>query len=298
MNVDNKATKAKIGWYNLPADFKYLDIKYLQSLKDKSFEDRICDLYNRFTGKNLSKIAFSNVSESEFPASVISVDDTISVLELFDGNNANYKDYFFDNSSLLGQVVSLAITLISSYVDLFDSGIIELGEKINVAVDLTDGRWLLALYLLKQVKLPIETVIFGVKTPVEDIIKGLSFQMVLQGECEQITRAFYEETDYVLDPISASGMVACDLFYSDYDDDNITLLISLVSPFLFARNVLKSVENINEISVDKAISKLSLLTALDIPKTIENKTIFPFYSVESDFSIKDALKIIKLFNIV
>lgn len=292
MNVDNKTTKAKIGWYNLPADFQCLDIKYLDELKDKTFEERIIGLYHRFTGKTLTLDAFAKVKVSEFPASVVSVDDTICALELFDGENLNYKDYFFDDT-LLGQVVSLAVTIVSSYVDLFDSGIIELGENINVATDLSDGRFLLALYLLKYAKLPIETVIFGVKTPVEEFVKGFSFQTVMKGECEEITRAFFEETDYVLDPISANGMVACDLFYSDYDDDNITLLLSLVSPFLTARNVLKNLTNINEISVDKAINKLSLITALEIPKAIEDKTVLPFYSTESDFSVKDALEIVK-----
>lgn len=292
MNVDNKTTKAKIGWYNLPADFQCLDIKYLDELKDKTFEERIIGLYHRFTGKTLTLDAFSKIKNSEFPASVVSVDDTICALELFDGENLNYKDYFFDDT-LLGQVVSLAVTIVSSYVDLFDSGIIELGENINVATDLSDGRFLLALYLLKYAKLPIETVIFGVKTPVEECVKGFSFQTVMKGECEKITRAFFEETDYVLDPVSANGMIACDLFYSDYDDDNITLLLSLVSPFLTARNVLKNLTNINEISVDKAINKLSLITALEIPKAIEDKTVLPFYSAESDFSVKDALEIVK-----
>ncbi len=293
MNVSNKTTKAKIGWYNLPADFQCLDLGYLSALKDKSFEDRITDLYARFTGDALPKNAFDSIGDSEYPASVVTVDDTICTLELFDGKTLSYKDYFYDNSSIQKEVISLAITIISGYVDLFDSGIIELGEKINVACDLSDGRFLLAIHLLKYAKLPIETAIFGVKKPIEDIAKGYFFETVLDGECEEITRAFFEETDYVLDPISASGMVACDLFYSDYDDDNITLLLSLVSPFLFSRNVLKSIENINEISVDKAISKLSLITALDIPKAIEDKTVLPFYSNVSEFSVKDALEIIK-----
>lgn len=293
MNVSNKITKAKIGWYNLPADFQCLDLNYLDSLKDKSFEDRIIDLYSRFTGKILPQNAFENLIDCEFPASVISVDDTICALELYDGKTLNYNDYIYDNSTIHMEVISLAITIISAYVDLFDSEIIEIGENINVACDLSDGRFLLALYLLKYAKLPIETVIFGVKKPIEDIIKGFSFETIMAGECEEITRAFFEETDYVLDPISASGMVACDLFYSDYEDDNITLLISLVSPFLYSRSVLKSIVNINEISVDKAISKLSLLTALEIPKPIEDKTVLPFYTNISDFSVKDALEILK-----
>lgn len=292
MSSNNKTTMAKIGWYNLPADFQCLDVDYLEGLKDKDFEERINELYYRFTGKSLNSDAFSRIY-SEYPATVVSVDDTICALELFDGKTANYKDYFYDNTSCQGQVVSLAITLISAYIDMVDSEIINMGEKINVALDLSDGRWLLAINLLKYAKLPIDTAIFGVNSPVDSILKGYHFEQVFEGEIEEITKAFFEETDYVLDPISASGMVACDLFYSDYEDDNMTLLVSLVSPFLFARKVLKSLENINEISVDKAIKTLSMITALEIPKQIEDKTLLPFYSNDCDFSLKDALKIIK-----
>ena len=91
-----KLIKTKeIGGYKLPADFQCLTNDLLYSLIDLSFVDRIEKLYNHVTNKILHKNVFESLKTATMPASVVSVDDGFSVLELFDGNTANYQDYFF-----------------------------------------------------------------------------------------------------------------------------------------------------------------------------------------------------------
>ena len=290
---DNKTLNAKIGGYKLPADFKCLNLKFLTELYDLSFEERITSIYNFVLGKNLSNEAFSSINESDFPASVLSVDDGISVLELFDGKSCNYSDYFLGADTLEDKVISLAFTIVSAYVDLASGGVIELGEKINVASGVPCGKILLALDFCKKIKLPIDTVILGVDKPCDEVVKGVFFASPIGSEIEEITSAFFEDTEYLLDPGSASGLVAYDLFYADYEDGCETLLLSLNSPFLFARSLLKTVTQINELSVDKAIDKLSEFTALECPLQIISGKLPPFYRSECEICVKDALEIIK-----
>ena len=89
-----KENKMAVGGYSLPADFQCISLNFLASLEDLSFEERIEKIYTHITGKTLPQNAFSNLEEADFPASVASIDQGLSVLELFDGKNANYTDYF------------------------------------------------------------------------------------------------------------------------------------------------------------------------------------------------------------
>ncbi len=288
----DKTLNAEIGGYKLPADFKCLSLNFLKSLVDISFEKRIISIYKTVLNKDIDNSYFSSISSSEFPASVYGVDDCVSVLELFDGNSLSYADYLF-GKTFDEKVCSLAFTLVSAYVDLCESGKIEFGQKINVASDVSNGLILLALDFAKTIKLPIETLILGVDKPVEDVRKGVYFNAYESAEIDEIINAFFEETDYLFDPISASGLVAYDYYYADYEDGLETLILALNSPYLFARNLLKTLTKINELSVQKAIKKLEEFTAIEIPLAIESGEVQPFYKKSSEICVKDALEIIK-----
>ena len=163
----------KIGGYTIPADFKCLNLNFLKDLEEKSFEDRTSCIYNFILGKNLPCNAFDKLDLDNFPASVISVDDGLSVLELFGKTSCNFTDYIFDASSKESEIVSLASVLVSAYVDLCSGGVINYGDKINLASDVSDGRILLALYFCKLIKLPIETLILGTQKPIDEVYKNI-----------------------------------------------------------------------------------------------------------------------------
>ena len=85
-NMDlTKERNIAIGGYNLPADFTCITPKFLSSLYDLSYEDRIKTIYKHLTKTELSSSAFINVSNASFPASVMNIDQGLAVLELFDG---------------------------------------------------------------------------------------------------------------------------------------------------------------------------------------------------------------------
>lgn len=295
-NMDlTKERNIAIGGYSLPADFTLITPSMLSSLQDLSYEERIQTLYKCLSGNELPENAFSNLSNVNFPASVVSIDQGLSVLELFDGINANYTDYLV-KGSLLSEVVSLASTFISAYVDLVSGGVIVQGEKINLSINGEDGIVLLSAWLCKRVGLPINVILVGVNKPVQETVKDLYFEAPIEGDLTTLISGLYEEVDYLLDPLSTYGLVSYDLYYSDYEDDSVTLLVCLASPYLYARQVLKHAFNVNEISVDKAITKLNILTGIEIPQGILDKTIQPFFKINSQISVKDAIEIIKSNN--
>ena len=284
-----------VGGYSLPADFQCISLNFLASLEDLSFEERIEKIYTHITGKTLPQNAFSNLEEADFPASVASIDQGLSVLELFDGKNANYTDYFVLGDSYT-EIVSFSSVIVSAYVDLVSGGVISRGEKINLAFNGDDGRILLCAYFLKQLKLPVDVIIVGVEKPVDGLYKDVYIQSPMEGEVSTLISGVYDDLDYLIDPLSTYGLVSYDLYYGDYDDDRVTLLLALASPYLYARQVLKYAFSLNEISVTKAIKMLNELTAIDIPSGIENGNLQPFFKTNSPLSINDALEIIKSYN--
>ena len=184
----------------------------------------------------------------------------------------------------------------SAYVDLVSGGVISRGEKINLAFNGDDGRILLCAYFLKQLKLPVDVIIVGVEKPVDGLYKDVYIQSPMEGEVSTLISGVYDDLDYLIDPLSTYGLVSYDLYYGDYDDDRVTLLLALASPYLYARQVLKYAFSLNEISVTKAIKMLNELTAIDIPSGIENGNLQPFFKTNSPLSINDALEIIKSYN--
>ena len=289
----NYLTNNKIGGYNLPADFHYVTIEFLKSLVDLSFEDRINKICAKISKNADFKCSFSSVENAEFPASVVSLDDTVSVLELFDGESANYIDYFFGVTEPIFKIYAMASVIISAYVDLCESSLIKFGDKINIALNSSDGILVLSAYYCKMVGLNVETIICGSQKQVDALIKGISFQSITQAEVDYLINAVFEETDYLLDPDTAFAFGAIDLYYSDYEDDNVTLVLGLASPYFNARRVLKCLTNKNEISIDVAINKLSDFTAVEVPEPILTKKIQPFFSIDTKVSEFDAIELIK-----
>lgn len=290
---NNSLIKNKIGGYKLPADFKCLTMDFLSDLSDCSFEERILKIFAKISNNECFNGSFDSVQNAEFPLSVVPVDNTVSVLELFDGKSLNYEDYFYGIKDPVFKIYAMTSNVISGYVDMCDSGLITIGEKINIAVNGDDGVLLLSCHYAKMVGLPVDVIIVSSQKPIETVVKGLSIQNTLQNEIDYIIGAFYEETDYVLDPDTASSVAALDLYYSDYDDDNVTLVLGLSSPLLNARKVLKCLTGKNEISVDKAIEKLSEFTALEVEEPILSRKIQPFFTINQELSIFDAIELIK-----
>lgn len=289
--MNNRLNEKQIGRYFLPADFKYLDKKFLTELYSLDFTSRISKAFNYFSGEVLSEDKFNVYDDGDFPIGVVSVDAFLGVLELTYGKTLCYEDYIFDKSSPLNEIYSLASLFLSAYCELVSTGIISEGDRINFSTNGDDGRLVLALYFLKKVGAPINAIIVGVTTPVKTFCKDLYLEQVSDAEVDEITLGVYEEADYLFDPISAVGMVCEDFYYDDYEDDCFTLVLGLVSPFLFSRRVLKVITGKSELSVQDATKKLYYELG-EIPEPILNNEISPFYKQEIPFTIDDAISVI------
>jgi hypothetical protein len=91
-----------------------------------------------------------------------------------------------------------------------------------------------------------------------------------------------KDTDYIFDPISIRGLIAEDEYYSDYEDGKVTVVLSLISPYKFARRIYKTLTGKNEISVEKAINGVYNETAIEVPNGIINGETTPFYKEDGD----------------
>ena len=149
------------------------------------------------------------------------------------------------------------------------------------------------MLLVKLALFPINTLILGTENEVQEKVKGVYFECPQGNEINEISKLFYEDFDYVFDPISAVSLVSYDCYLEDFDDESTTLILSLVSPYLFARKIVKTLFNKNEISVDNSLKIINNETGLEIPNSIKNKSIQPFYKNSEKLKINEAIKIIK-----
>ena len=288
--MNNRFNENQIGRF-LPADFKCIDANFLNELCSLEFIDRVAKVFNRFSSKEMDSEVYNYFSKLEFPVGVVSLDGFLGVLELTYGKTLTYEDYIFDKSSSTMEIYSLASVLLSAYCELVSSDIISMGDKINYSACGDDGRVVLALYYLKKIGAPINAIILGVNSPVKSFCKDLYVEHVPTCDVDEIILGVYEETDYLLDPISARGMVAEDYYYEDYDDGCFTLILGLVSPYMFARVLVKLITNKNELSIDKAIHLLYLETG-EIPEEILNGDVKPFFKEIESITCDDAISVI------
>lgn len=264
----------EVGGYKLPADFKYLDKAFLKSLMSNCFSENVKSVYSRISGRIFDFEDFSNFVE------VYIIDESIWAIDFSTLKNASYNDFIFDNNDLFGQVSSIISYITASYIDLVESGVIELFEEVNFSMPANEGLFMLSLFIAKKLGLPVNTLIVGSENHSDEIIKGVYLESFSNEDIEDIVGVFYDEYGIAVDLISALGICAMDGYYDKYIDDNrlcVTLLIS--SPYLFSRKVLKAITGDIELNTSKALDKLYLETSVEIPESIANNEI-PSYFVE------------------
>ena len=287
--MKSEITKNQIGRYVLPADFKYLTTDFILQLLSVDYISRLKLCYEYFSNTTLSNAALKDLEELD--ADIVSLDGYLGVLELNNGNTLCYTDYIFDKSSPLGEIYSLASVFLSAYCELVNSGIIKNGDNINYSCSGDDGRLALALYLLKRSGVPINTIILGTSEPQKEFVKEFYVETASESDVSDITFGLFEETEYLLDPISARGMVAEDYYYADYDDGCYTLLVGLVSPYFYARKLLKVLTGKNELSQQKAVTSLYLEPG-EVPESILSGSVQPFYKENAPINLSDAIAVI------
>ncbi len=296
----NKVTlfneNVKIGGYSLPTDFAIIDRKLLNDLYNLDFYEGYKRVYELISGRLLTESSFNNLQGLDMPLSVVTFDNNISSLELFDGKNANYNDYILDSSDLFGKICSVVSFLALAYVDLEVSNIINRGESINIACPSEDFILPLSIFVAKKCGLPIETSIYGSLKNFDIIEKYTYFSKITEDEENELISLFFEDYGYLFDPLSARGFIAQDNFYEDYEDGKHTLILSLVSPYKYSRRIYKVLTGKNELSVEKAIKGVYNLTAMEIPNGMLEGEISPFFAVSDCELEKEVFNLLKNAN--
>ncbi len=272
-NLTNKVIE--IGGYTLPADFKYLEKDFLISLINKDFAFKVKSVYSKVS---LREFSFDLDIEA---LQIFSLDDSLCGVDFSTLSNASYLDFIFDKSDLFGQVCSVISLVTASYLDLVEGEVIGLFEEVNFAVPSCDGVLALAVYVAKKIGLPIGALIIGGEKPVDFTVTSVYYSSFTPNEIDDIIDVFYDEFDMVIDPISALAISSMDGYYDKYEDDNLCVFLTVTSPYLFSRRLLKIVTGKGELDVKRAIQKLYFETSLEIPSSIENGKI-PSYYVSSE----------------
>ncbi len=284
------------GGFLLPADFHYIEVGFLKELSSLTFSERIIAVYELLSGNAFKKEWLNSIKDCEYPATVVSVDEGLNLLELYDGKSFDYTDYIFDKSSLLTEIYSLIALFFSAYVDLYESGQIHFNDKVSICVPDEDGALLLSLIIAKKIGLPIDMIIVGTSTRIDKTYDGIYFSHVVDSEIDLAISDFFEDYDYALDVVSVKSFVALINYLEDYDTESVFLMPSLILPYKFSRRIVKAILNKNEISIEKAEKLLYNETALEIPNNfLENKDN-RYYTKRNTISLLQVLECIKCFN--
>lgn len=282
----------EIGGYKLPTDFVCINTALLNEAKDLDFFSGYKLIYEYISGESLSSNAFDNLMGVDFPLSLVTFDDNLSAVEMFDGKNAVYTDYILQTDDLFLKICSTVTVFSLIYVDFVNSNTISMGENLNFACPSCDFILPLSLYVSKKCGLNVGKIILGTTSHFDGVIKDFFITNVAPNDEDDGISIFFEDTDYLFDPISVRGLIAEDEYYSDYEDGNVTAILSLISPYKFAKRVLKSLTGKNELDVKRAVNGVYNQTAMEIPNGILTGEISPFYKEQDD-------KIdIRLFNLI
>ena len=283
----------EIGGYTIPADFKCLNLDFLNSLLELDFFDRVKAVYKHFTGEELTSSAFLNLNNAEFPATVNvlpnELDLNILAVELNDGNNYSYEDYVFNKNNPLTEFYSFLTLITVSYLNIVDAGVIELGEKIKIALPSFEGYFCLAAYVLSKIGLPILTVSIGGENFQKDKFNNINLYNTSTDVIEDYLYYFFLNNDYVLDLKSSACLIpADDLVYEK--EELFTVIFAFISPYFDAVKIYNTIANAHEISPSKAINKLYEETAFEIPEDIISGKIKPNYTYRFTVEFENLIK--------
>ena len=281
----------EVGGYKLPADFKYLDKQFLSSLLGLEFSEKVKSIYSKISDRIYDFENFSNYLE------VFILDESICAIDFSTLKNLCYTDFIFDSKDLFGQVSSIISFITASYLDLVESEVINMFEKVNFAIPSNEGLFVLSLYIAKKLGLPINVIIVGGDKPINETIKGVYFDSFNDEDIEDIVGVFYDEYGIAVDPVSAKAICAMDSYYDNYvEDNNICVSLFISSPYLFSRKVLKAITGEVVINVDKSLTKLYMETSIEIPKSIVDKEIPAYYIENVKLPYNIAISFIKLLS--
>ena len=285
----------KIGGSFLPADFPYFDNAAISNLIGCDFTERVKTVYELITNRKFNSEFLSSVKVAQYPASVVSVDDGVNLLELIDGQSADYTDYIFDKTDLLGKIASIIAVLFSAYCDLVESGQLELNQKFNIALTQNESAFILASIIAKKIGLPIGLITVATLKPVNLKVNDCYFEDFSESEIDDVISEFFEEYDYPLDPISASAFIPLVSFVNDYDDDGVFLMPMLISPYKFSRKVLKAITGKNQLDVSKAERMLYNETAMEIPSVFTSDNTKKFFAKPNIIEFNEVLQVLNQF---
>lgn len=282
----------EIGGYKLPTDFVCIDNALLNRVKDLDFYSGYKVIFEHLSSSTLPNNALDNLNGLDFPLSLVTFDENLSAVEMFDGKNAVYTDYILDTDDLFLKICSTITVFTLIYLDLVNSDLIAFGDNVNFACPSCDFIIPLSLYIAKKCGLYIDKIIVGTSSHFDGVLKDFFISNVSNENEDDAVSIFFEDTDYLFDPISARGLVAEDDYYNDYEDGNVTVILALISPYKFSRRILKSLTGKTEMDVKKAINGVYNQTAMEIPNGILSGEIQPFYKEE------DNKLDISLFNLI
>ena len=286
----------EIGGYKLPTDFVCINDALLNKVSGMDFYSAYKLIFECLSSEVLPENAFDGLSETEIPLSIITFDENLSAVETFDGKNADYTDYLVNQKDLFSKICSLLTVYCLTYVGMVDSGLISMGESVNFACSSFDFTIPLSLYIAKKCGLKINKILVGTTSHFDDVLKDFYISNVSQTDEDDGISIFFEDTDYLFDPISVRGLIAEDDYYDDYEDGKVTVILSLISPYKFARRLYKTLTGKNEISVERAINGLYNETAIEIPNGLLNGEISPFFKEGTEKVDVELFNLIKTLN--
>ena len=279
----------EVGGLQIPADFKYISSNFINSFTSLSYFERVNAVCSLLTDTTVNLTDFNALKGVEYPASIMPISENFAVVELFDGENANYLDYVISGNNSLLKISSIIALILSSYVDLIELNLINYGDKINVAISDTDGLFVLSTYIAMKIGVPINAVIIGSTTLKNDIKNGIFTYNLDATDVADCLYNFFYDYDYILDSLSAKSILALE-FYNEDNGENFTLSFAYFSPYYDSVNLVEIITGKKIANENKACQILYEETAIDMPTTVNKANFLNYNNLKLPITIDNLLK--------
>ena len=279
----------EVGGLQIPADFKYISSNFINSFTSLSYFERVNAVCSLLADTTVSLTDFNALKGVEYPASIMPISENFAVVELFDGENANYLDYVLSGNNSLLKISSIIALILSSYVDLIELNLINHGDKINVAISDTDGLFVLSTYIAMKIGVPINAVIIGSTTLKNDIKNGIFTYNLDATDVADCLYNFFYDYDYFLDSLSAKSILASE-FYNEDNGENFTLSFAYFSPYYDSVNLVEIITGKKIANENKACQILYEETAIDMPTTVNKANFLNYNNLKLPITIDNLLK--------
>lgn len=209
----------------------------------------------------------------------------IEAINNLEKTNFSYSTLDENNVAVL---IPRILYLFFTYTQMIKDNTIKENEKVNIFISNEDPTYIEAIKIASSLGLPISNLL---STPIADI-----------SEVNKKIKEIFTNEKYLIDPYTACSLIAVEKYKNETADTSKNIILSLTSPFIYARTVDEAIRSITYEDVTDEYSffeDLELLSGNSIPPSLKNiygKRIMHYDVIDKNDSIMYITKLLENIN--